>query len=116
MSHHLPHSHDATQRPSRRIEPWARQEAKSDAKIDDVRASTSAVSGPAAKGNSTERLDWAAGLGLGLVTLALATAIILFAGLPRDPDGKFGQDQTVASDASGDRAEGVPRFWGPFRP
>jgi hypothetical protein len=43
-------------------------------------------------------------------------AIIFYAGQLREPGANVGKDQVATSDASADRAEKVPRFWGPFRP
>ena len=94
---------------------WARQEAKSDAMVDDVLAASGAAPDALTNNSASRRLPLAALALIGVGVLASIAIASLVLSLPRTDSGAAGHH--LATDAArGASSKPAPRYWGPYHP
>ena len=96
---------------------WARQEAKSEAMIDDVLAASGAAPDALTNKGASRRLPLAALALLGAGVLASIAIASLALSLPRpDADADAEREHLTTGAPRESHANRPPRFWGPYHP
>lgn len=108
MFHYL-HERDVSPSSPSSAERWARLEAKSDAMVDDVLASSGAANTNAAGSAALRRWQLAAFAIVVLWAFLWVAARVIASIPPAPPETNSLRDHVATSSES-------PRFWGPFRP